>query len=360
MGGPFGGAPVEPGSFRSALIFLEPGSQQPRLFDFVQINGRKGGQKVHLPKDRLLRGMSTVGLIFEGETAALVEPLAYEVYRRSGMAAAESFPVRLIVDGKPSGYSIVVEQPNQTFLRRNGVKDGGNLYKLLWFGDGVVGQHEKHSNRQTGHQDLVALIDGLEKTAGPAQWDFIRRHFEVDQVATYFAVNMVLSHWDGFFNNYFTYHDLNGSGKWTMYPWDQDSTWGLRAMQGEDSVFTRMPLTFGMNGDTPVEGGGWWRGPGWFSGPLLANPEFRKVFLAQTRRILDTVYTEAVMGPVLDRHEERLLPEVRARAILERQDPEEAVRALRRELARMREHLRERRRFLLDQPELRALKSVGR
>jgi hypothetical protein len=108
-----------------------------------------------------------------------------------------------------------------------------------------------------------------------------------------------------------------------------------------------------------VEGGEWWRGPGWFSGPLLVNPEFRKVFLAQIRRILDTVYTEAVMGPVLDRHEERLLPEVRARAVLERQDPEEAVRALRRELARMREHLRERRRFLLDQPELRALKPVG-
>lgn len=358
-GGPFGGGNSEPGSFRSAFVFLEPGAQRPQVFDFVQVNGRKGGQKVHLPKDRLLRGMSTVGLIFEGETAALVEPLAYEVYRRSGMAAAESFPVRLIVDGKPSGYSIVVEQPNQTFLRRNGVKDGGNLYKLLWFGDGVVGQHEKHSNRQTGHQDLVALINGLEKSAGPAQWDVIRRHFEVDQVATYFAVNMVLSHWDGFFNNYFTYHDLNGSGKWTMYPWDQDSTWGLRAMQGEDSVFTRMPLTFGMNGDTPVEGGGWWRGPGWFSGPLLANPEFRKVFLAQTRRILDTVYTEAVMGPVLDRHEERLLPEVRARATLERQDPEEAVRSLRRELARMREHLRERRRFLLDQPELRALKPAG-
>ena len=355
MGNPFGGAQSEPGSFRSALIFQEPGSPLPQLFDFVQINGRKGGQKVHLHKDRTLRGMTTVGIIFEGESAVVVEPLAYEVYRRSGMAAEESFPVRLVLNGKPSGHSLLIEQPNQNFLRRNRVKDGGNLYKLLWFGQGVTGQHEKHSHRHGGHDDLITLVDGLEKVSALEQWNYIRSHFEVDQVATYFAVNMVLSHWDGFFNNYFTYHDVNGTGKWSMYPWDQDSTWGLRAMQAGDSVFTRMPLTFGMNGDTPVEGAGWWRGPGWFSGPLLANPEFRKVFLAQTRRILDTVYTEAVMGPVIDRLENQLLPEVRARAQQERQDPEEAVRALRSDIARVREHLRERRRFLLDQPELKAL-----
>ena len=355
VGNPFGGSPTEPGSFRSALVFLEPGSERPQFFDFVQVNGRKGGQKVHLHKDRTLRGMTTVGIIFEGESAVVVEPLAYEVYRKAGMAAEESFPVRLVVNGKPSGYSLLVEQPNQNFLRRNRVKDGGNLYKLLWFGQGVAGQHEKHSNRHADHDDLVALVDGLEKVSGAEQWDYIRRHFDVEQVATYFAVNMVLSHWDGFFNNYFTYHDVNGSGKWTMYPWDQDSTWGLRAMQTDDSVFTRMPLTFGMHGDAPVDGAGWWRGPGWFSGPLLANPEFRKVFLAQTRRILDTVYTEAVMGPVIDRLEAELLPEVRARALQERQDPEQALRALRSDLARVREHLRERRRFLLEQPELKAL-----
>lgn len=353
MGNPFGGGGnPEPGSFRSALIFQEPGSQRPQVFDFVQINGRKGGQKVHLHKDRTLRGMNTVGILFEGETAVVVEPLAYEVYRRAGMAAEESFPVRLVLNGKPSGYSLLVEQPNQNFLRRNRVKDGGNLYKLLWFGQGVTGQHEKHSNRHNGHGDLVTLLDGLEKVSGAEQWDYIRRHFDVEQVATYFAVNTVLSHWDGFFNNYFTYHDVNGSGKWTMYPWDQDSTWGLRAMQSDDSVFIRMPLTFGMNGDSPVDGAGWWRGPGWFSGPLLANPEFRKVFLTQTRRILDTVYTEPVMGPVIDRLEAQLLPEVRARAQQDRQEPEQAIRALRSDLSRVREHLRERRRFLLDQPEL--------
>jgi CotH kinase protein len=38
---------------------------------------------------------------------------------------------------------------------------------------------------------------------------------------------MCLSQWDGFLNNYFTYHVATRSGKWEMYPWDQDKTWSF-------------------------------------------------------------------------------------------------------------------------------------
>src|SRR2546423_8084897 len=105
---------------------------------------------------------------------------------------------------------------------------------------------------------------------------------------------MVISHWDGYFNNYFTYYDKHGTKKWEMYPWDQDKTWGYYDGIGEDDVFFNMPLTFGMNGDPrPKEnvgfgnpfGGGtaWWRPGGHFSGALLANPQFRKVFLSRVK-----------------------------------------------------------------------------
>ena len=48
--------------------------------------------------------------------------------------------------------------------------------------------------------------------------------------------------------------------------------------------------------------------PGWFSGPLLADPEFRQVFLARTKQLVETVYTDSVFGPVLDRYAEQLTP----------------------------------------------------
>ena len=357
--GPFGGRPgqvaSEPASHRSAFVYFDPATRKTELFDFVQITGRKGGQKVHFNKDRPLGQMTTIALIFEGETAALAEPLAYEVYRRAGMPVEQSYHVRLWSDGKPSGYSVLIEQPNRAFLRRNQIKDDGNMYKLLWFGGDLVGQHEKHLNRRPGHGDLVAVVDGLSKTTGEAQWEFIRKNFDVEQVAAYFAVNTVLSHWDGFFNNYFAYHDAGGTGKWMMFPWDQDSTWGLRTMGGRGGVFYDMPLTFGMNGDSPRNGGGWWRQPGFFSGPLLANPQFRKVFLARTRQILETVYSEEAFGPVIAAMEERLIPEVQIRATAQGQNAAAAVANLKSELARCREHLRLRREFLLSQAELKNL-----
>jgi hypothetical protein len=57
-------------------------------------------------------------------------------------------------------------------------------------------------------------------------------------------------------------------------------------MGGEGSVFFNMAVTFGMTGDQPSGDGGEWRPPGFFSGPLLANPQFRRVFLKRTRDIL--------------------------------------------------------------------------
>ncbi len=105
---------------------------------------------------------------------------------------------------------------------------------------------------------------------------------------------MLLSDWDGFFNNYWLYHDIKGTGKWTFYPWDEDKTWG--EYDGwEEAVLFNMPLTFGAEGDHPpgeASGrpstsygfGHWWRAGGYVSRPLLANPTFRKHFLARVRQ----------------------------------------------------------------------------
>jgi len=371
-GGPGGRqAATEPALSRSAFVYFDPAKRKVELFDFVQVTPRNGGQKIHFLKDRVLNGMSTINLIFENEVAVLAEPLAYEVYRRVGMAAEQSYHVRLWQNGRPLGYHLLVEQPNRAFLRRNNIRDDGNLYKILWYERGVVGQHEKKTHAREGHDDVVALVDSLEKSHGLAQWDIIRKHFDVEQVINYFAVNMVLSHWDGFFNNYFTYHDIHGAGKWTMYPWDQDQTWGIA--MGSGSVFYDMPITFGMEGDTPPGqrqaptrgrgfgfgggGPGWWRAPGYFSGPLLANPQFRKLFLARTREILETIYTETVFDPIIEAMADRLRDEVRLRAQLVRENPDRALERFERDLRDRREHVKKRREFLLAQDEI---KSAGK
>ncbi|MBI2928892.1 MAG: CotH kinase family protein [Verrucomicrobia bacterium] len=356
---------------RSAFVFVDPQTRAPELFDFVHVAERSGGFKVHFQTDRPLREMTTINLIFEyNERFVLAEPLAYEVYRRAGNAACLTDFVRLSIDGQPEGYHLLVEQPNGAFLRRNQVKTGGNLYKILWYERGVVRQHEKKTNLSTGHNDVVALVEQLEKSKGDAQWAIIKKHLDVEQVINYFAVNTVLSHWDGFFNNYFTYHDLNGTGKWTMYPWDQDKTWGFHDGLGEGGTFFDMPLTFGMEGDRPPGwdkdrppprgfGGrnAWWRAGGFFSKPLLANPQFRQLFLARTKELLETVYTAEKFDPVIDQLRDRLKDEVRLRAEMKQENPDEAQKRFDRNLAQLKDHLVKRRAFLFEQD---GIKTAGK
>jgi len=362
-----GSAKPPPG--KSAFVYFDPETGKLELFDFVQVAPRGGGVKIHFLKDKPLRQMTTINLIFEYEDRfVLAEPLAYEVYRKAGIPAEQSFHLRLWLNGQPAGYHLLVEQPNRAFLRRNQIRDDGNLYKILWYKQGVVNQHEKKTHTRQGHADIVTLVNALEKTRGDPQWEVIKQHFDVEQVINYFAVNMVLSHWDGFFNNYFTYHDLSGTGKWTMYPWDQDKTWGFHDGVSPGEVFYDMPITFGMEGDLPpgqrrapgragrFGGGGppWWRGPGYFSGPLLANPRFRKLFLARTKEILENIYTEEVFGPIINAMGDHLREEVRIRAEILREKPEYALKRFERNLQDLRNHIKKRREFLLAQEEVKA------
>jgi hypothetical protein len=369
--GPPGGraAPTDESSHDATFIYYDPDKRALELFDFVEVAPRSKGQKVRFHKDQMLDRMSTINLIFESnDRFVLAEPLAYEVYRKTGMAAPLSYHVRLWANGRPAGYYLLVEQPNRAFLRRNKIDDEGNMYKLLWYERGVVRQHEKKTNVQEGHEDIVALVEALEKTRGDQQWKLIQENFDIEQVATYFAVNTVLSHWDGFFNNYLTYHDLVGTKKWTMYAWDQDKSWGYYDGMRPGELFYDMPLTFGMEGDAPPgqqnRGGGrpgrgfggegpmWWRPGGYFSRPLLANPEFRKVYLRRTKEILDTVYTEAVFVPIIDAMGNRLRDEIKIRAQIMKEPPERALERFERNLQQFRDHVKKRREFLLAQDEL--------
>jgi len=338
----------------AVLVYVDPVTRKTQVFDWVNVVRREGdrGFKVHLHKDARLNGQSAVGIIHEGVDRFLLnEHFAYDVYRRAGMAAPLSEFVRLTLDGQPRGYQLLIEQPNRGFLRRNKIDPDGDLYKIRWQRGDLVGQHEKRTNEHTGHAKLVALNKQLETLKGPALWKVIRENFDVDNVATYFAVNMALSHWDGYFNNYFTYQ--TPAGKWMMFPWDQDKTWGFHDGMGPADFFFDMPLDYGseQNHGGP---GPWWRRGGWFARPLLGNAEFRQVFVARLREVLTKVYTPEVYNPLLDQVVTRLGPDVRLRAKLTGINPDEAVRNFKSFVQALKNHLAKRREFLLAQQELRA------
>lgn len=378
----FGRQQPRPTRGASTFIFADHQTGKTTVFDHISAVPRNNnrGFKIFFHKDHTLNNMSAVNLVFEGsEWSLLTEALSYDVDHRAGSPAPLSEFVRVWVDGRLAGHHLMVERPNRSFLRRNKIDDAGNLYKVLgilkvlWMGRDPVSRHEKKTNEQTGHEDLLALLDLLEKSNGnpDGQWEVIQDNFDVEQVATYFAVNMVLSHWDGFSNNYFAYHDIERN-KWQMYPWDQDKTWGYYDGLPDDQVFFDMPLTFGMAGDRPpgaqenagaggpgrgMRRGGfggaiWWREGGYFSRPLLANPQFRKVFLARTKDIVERIYTQETYFRLIDEMAARLKDDAALRAKLRGDSPEAGHQLLARDVDLLKQHLTKRRQFLLEQKEL--------
>lgn len=376
---------------RSAFIYTSPETKQPQLFDFVNITQRKSGYKVRLHKDKPLNGMTTINVLYErNEGTTLNEALAYELYRQAGNAAAEAGFVRVMIDGELAGYHLWFEQPNGNFFRRNEINAKGNLYKLIWMGShrpskrtpkdklpermDIVGKHEKKTNPHDGYEDIISLIEALENAQGDdnKMWQLIQDNFDVDQVINYFAVNSLLSHWDGFFNNYFLYHDVKASGKWSLYPWDQDSTWSLR--MGNAQELSTMPINFGAEGARPAgaeprrdddsdrrgRGGfrgfgggrgdpGWWRDGGDISKPLLANPQFYQRFKARLKTLAETTFTEDNFGPDIDAVAKSIEPEVRLRAKTFNRDPDTAAREFQDTMAQMRQHMKLRTAFILQE-----------
>jgi hypothetical protein len=336
--------PTDPTRGNAAFIYAPPDGGEVVTYDYVRVRPRKGGFKAHFAKDQTFKGMSGINVIFENSPRWLLsEPMAYELYRLAGVPACLTEHVRTWEDGRPIGYQLLIEQPNKSFLARNKRDDRGYLYKVNYWQQGLVGQHGKRSRRATTSDDLVALHSGLTGKSGAAQWEFIQQNFNVEEFTGYYAVNMCIQNWDGFFNNYYLYHDAEGTGKWEMYPWDEDKTWGDYDGASSSYNWYSMPLTFGMSegrdggGGGGWGGGGWWRPPGWFSGPLLANVQFRRAFLSRLKDVCTQSFTEEKMIPLIDAMERRLEPEI----------PDDARDRFHRDIQSLRNQVKNRRKFIL-------------
>ncbi len=330
------------------------------MFDNVRVVSQKGGWKVHFRKDQPFEGTTDINVIFEYQPRyVLAEHMAYELFRKAGLPSPTRGYLRVWMNGRPVGYHLLVEQPNRRFLKRTGRDENANLFKILWHGQNLVGQHEKKTNLSTGHDDLKQLVADLEQTRGQAQWKVIEKHFNVAEFINYYAVNMCLQNWDGFFNNHSVYHDLKPGGKWGVIPWDEDKTWGDYDGASSSYDWYEMPLTYAMRGDqapgdlksmfqrSPFGSSTWWRPPGWFSAPLLANPEFRKRFLARFNQLCNSVFTEKAMFPIINELEKQLEPEVRFRASSFGQSPNQALAELRKHTESLRNQVIHRRKFIL-------------
>ncbi len=331
------------GGVCAAFAHFDPATGRGEVQDYAEIERRKNGLEVHFAKGEGFRHAGVVHLLARRQDrASIAEWLAYEVHRRAGVATPVCHPIRLRSEDGPEIWHLLVEQPGRGFIRRQQLDDQGDLVKF-------------ERNGKEDSAALVPLLAGLETNDLSARWEFIRRHFDVAQVIHYFSAHTLVSSPGRLGEQCVAYHDTKGTGRWTFYPRGMDESWS------QDGNGSAELLTLPANPGDPSPAGDRKKGrdptPRQIARSLLATPQFRSLYLARVRELLEAEFTEAKLGPVIAQLGTWLGPEVQHRATLRHEDPASAVKALRDDLDAFRSAIKVRRESLLAQE---AIRNAGR
>lgn len=178
------------------------------------------------------------------------------------------------------GLFTQVEQPNGRFLRNHGLSQNGNLYKanmceMYRYEDKIrlatdplydvnVFSEVLEPKSDEDHSKLIEMLEAVNNYALPIE-EVIGTYFDVENLTSYMAFNLLLSNADSNAQNYYLYSPVN-SDKWYYICWDGDAA----LKDYEDTLL-----------DFTWQEGAWTKGISNYWGVVLFNrmlrvPEYRQ------------------------------------------------------------------------------------
>ena len=230
--------------------------------------------------------------------------MAYRVFASAGLPAPRCNFATVSVNGENLGLFANVESIKTAFLERSFSDPGGNLYEgtLSDFRPDWRGTFEKKTNEEEADwSDIDAVVAALQDPSA-AGLEALAAAVDLDRFLTFWAVEVLIGHWDGYAgnrNNYFVYREPGGP--FQFIPW------------GADQVFTTT--------DVPFDD---FRSPasvlahGAISHRLYREEATRADYVARLKQLLDTAWNEEELLGLADEMEaivsQHALPDVRAAA----------------------------------------------
>ncbi len=168
------------------------------------------------------------------------QALAYEVYDEAGVPGSEAFPIRVEQNGEFFSVAILVEQPDADMLEREGLDADGALYKVYSTLANASGA-EKRTREYESNADINDFARQVSRLDGDELRNYIFDNVNIPQVLNYLAATVIVQNNDQTAKNYFAYRDSDGTGEWSIFPWDLDLTFGLHFMSNDsildDEIF---------------------------------------------------------------------------------------------------------------------------
>ncbi len=220
------------------------------------------------PDSRRINGLSALTLNNMVQDRSLShERLAYALFRRLGVPAPRTAPVRVFVNGTLYGHYLHVETVDRRFLDRHFASNQGMLYEGTYWcqlengnardddsgcltrefsPDACDGAPPPGADPED-YTPIRSLIARLEALPAGGFYPAVTEILDWDHFLSMWAAEALLSHWDGYtyniVNNYRIYHDPVVD-RWTIIPsgldqtfqpnsideWDPSGTIGARCM----------------------------------------------------------------------------------------------------------------------------------
>jgi hypothetical protein len=232
------------------------------------------------------------------DKARIRNALAWEFWNQTGHPSHWCQPVRIQqitannvnsgVDAQFLCIADMTEDGDDEFLERWGLDPNGSLYKIynrldnvdqsLNGGYGVekkTREYENFSDLQT----LVNALNSINSLSARRQW--LYDNIDVPGLINYLAVHNLINSHDFGHKNYYIYRDTNGTGEWTLLPWDQDLSFGHRwtSFQNyfDDDIFSAGGIFIG-------------GGDNWLMRMVSGSNELAQMYLRRLRTLMDQYY----------------------------------------------------------------------
>jgi len=180
--------------------------------------------------------------------------LAYDIWELSGHTASlDAFSVYVQRNGEFYGLYDLVEEGDEEFLDRAGLDTDGALYKVNNRLDSSTNEINKESRQYEDNSDLQELVDASQTLSGSALSDWIFENIEISTLVNYVAVNALIGNSDFGQKNMYWYRDSNGTGLWSVLPWDQDLSFGHQWIREvtppyfDNTLYSESYLQVGLN-----------------------------------------------------------------------------------------------------------------
>ena len=232
--------------------------------------------------------------------------LGFEAFREAGSYGPLAFPVHTRMNGNFYRLSIAVERINKPFLDRYDLDNDGAVYKA----DGVYvdfdnlepgadigttdGMEKVNREFEESWDDLIALINGVA-VSNPNRQNFLFDNVNLPEVMNSLAIYTITKHYDSATHNYYVYRDSDGSGLWSLIPWDIDLIWDRLYEPVFGRTFSGHP--FQGSSSFPEWGSDHWNK---LIDAIVDSPVTQQMYLRRLRTLMDQIL-QPTSTPVANR-----------------------------------------------------------